>query len=246
MNNYQKLTLESFIEKLHAKGFKGIAGARRSIGKAEISKADREKAHLAINKFFGDAGVGPKTATKKTKTVKVAAPKAKKMAAPKVAKKMTVKAVTPHHIQAHAPQTSAPTGDERVMRQHAAATVINTLYGKVPMEKDLETKLLDRAGREYLANASVIGVREEVDPTPAVKSHERIARPRIPVQKPVVHKAAAIAVEHKALEPVAVAPENGETQFGPEFDPDHCTPEERRQWELLRDAKEVAERGTAS
>lgn len=246
MNNYQKLTLESFVEKLKAKEFKGIAGARRSIGKAQISKADREKAHLAINKFFGAEGAGPKKAAAK-KAVKASPPKAAKKAAtpkaaPKVAKKVSVKANSHAHLSVRAQETAvaAPTGDERAVRANAAATIIGAMYGRAPIEKDLEKKILEQAGLEYLANVGVIGSRaDEVDSTPPVKSHERIARPRVPVHKPAATKAvpAPAPVETKET-PALAAPENDESLPPPPFDENNCTPEQRRQYELLRDSKE--------
>ena len=252
MNNYQKLTLESFIKDLHAKKFKGIAGARRSIGKAQISKADRERAQLAINKFYGVEGAGPKkVASKKVakKAAKAAPKKAAKQAAPKkvATKKAAVHrgpvARALHDVAEPVNVQLSATGDERAVRANSAAMIVSAMYGRAPIDKDLEKRLLDRAGREYLANVDAIRGKDEApDTTPVVKSHERIARPRIAVQKPSQPKAEAPAAPLVEAAP----PPNGESSLPADFDENNCTPEQRRQWELLRDAKEVAERGGAA
>jgi hypothetical protein len=81
--NYEKLTPETFVTKLKGNQYESLTGARRAIGKASWSDADKESARAKALKFFGDNGAAPAAKP----AAKTAAPKApKKMAVAKVVK----------------------------------------------------------------------------------------------------------------------------------------------------------------
>lgn len=69
MNTYEKLTLEKFKANLDANKYQNITGARRAIGKADWSEADKDKGRTLAEKFFGETG-GSKTKTSKKGVVK--------------------------------------------------------------------------------------------------------------------------------------------------------------------------------
>lgn len=87
MAGYEKSTFADFKERLSAGHYNSITGARRGIGKMNLSKDENERAQVLANKHFGASGSPeaskPKAAKKAVKSPKVKAAKAK---APKVPK----------------------------------------------------------------------------------------------------------------------------------------------------------------
>jgi len=82
--NYQKLTLATFSENLAGGRYQNVTGARRAIGKADWSQADKDKAQALANKHFGENEAPAKPAKQKAAAkkpaVKAAAVKAAKPA----------------------------------------------------------------------------------------------------------------------------------------------------------------------
>jgi len=196
MNNYEKMTLPSFLQNLRAKKYKNATGARRAVGKSQdLSNADKDKARAEIDKFFGVAA--PKKAAKKIAPKAKAAPKkaAKKVAAKTKAApahKSTKAKRQPVAQASRGSRDAAPSTDARVMRQHAAAQVLSTFAGKQPLDSKLEAEILNTAALEYIANSSIADKPEEqANSTPAISRKERIARPRVNVSAKAVTKAEA-------------------------------------------------------
>lgn len=52
MSGYKKMTLASFIEKLQAGTYEGIAGARRAAGRTDWKDKDKQAAQRAIDAYF--------------------------------------------------------------------------------------------------------------------------------------------------------------------------------------------------
>jgi hypothetical protein len=89
--NYEKLTPEKFVTKLKAGEYESLTGARRGIGKADWSDADKEAARTKAEKHFGGVPApAKKTATKKAPAAKTPAVKAAKAGA-KVGRKASAK-----------------------------------------------------------------------------------------------------------------------------------------------------------
>lgn len=88
MAEYEKVTFESFKEKLGAGGYSGLVGVRRAVGRMHHwTKAEREKALSMAEKVFGTDGAKPaKKAVKKAKAAAKGAKKTAKKAAKKTAK----------------------------------------------------------------------------------------------------------------------------------------------------------------
>lgn len=236
MNTYQKMTLESFLEKLKDKQYEHATAARRGIGKAQhLSAKDKASAQKAIDELFGVTAAAPagtksfaKKAAKKV-AVKAAPKAAKKVAAkagPKKAAKKVVMSTGPVKGELLATLSHLQTDEGRVMRQHAAATVLGSLIGRAPLSSR-EELLYNQATREYLGNGSNFSneaLNEAQDEaTSAIRPSERIGHPRIPVHAP------------------KAAPTNGNGD-PPPFDPKNCTPEELRQHEILASSKAIHER----
>lgn len=79
-SNYSKLDLRSFKTRLGEDAYKNATGARRGVGKSEMTAEEKDAAYKAINKHFG------------VESKPVPAPKAKRVA--KAAKVAPVKAAT--------------------------------------------------------------------------------------------------------------------------------------------------------
>lgn len=67
-SNYSKLDLKGFKERLSAKHYANATGARRGVGKSEMSEADKASAYTAINKHF-NVEASPKASAPKAKRV---------------------------------------------------------------------------------------------------------------------------------------------------------------------------------
>lgn len=57
--NYEKLTPEKFAEKLKAGEYQNLTGARRGIGKADWSDAEKETARSKAEKHFDGVSAPP-------------------------------------------------------------------------------------------------------------------------------------------------------------------------------------------
>jgi len=246
MNNYQKMTLESFLEKLKDKQYVHATAARRGIGKAQhLSAKDKASAHEAIDHLFcvttafpaGTKTFAKQAAPKKAakKVAKKAAVKAapKKAAAAKVAAKAAPKKAAKKHVARSTSVIasallsttsllhSSQTNEASVMRQHAASTVLGSLLGRSPLTKQ-EELLYQQATHEYLTNGSPNEATNEApdQATPAIKASERIGHPRIPVQA------------------TKAAPTNG-NGVETDIDPEKFTPEQKRQTEIIAASKAI-------
>lgn len=90
MAGYEKSTFADFKERLSAGHYNSITGARRGIGKMNLSKDENERAQVLANKHFGASGSPeaskPKAAKKAAKSPKVKAAKAAKAVKAKASK----------------------------------------------------------------------------------------------------------------------------------------------------------------
>lgn len=93
-SNYSKLDLKGFKERLGAKHYANATGARRGVGKSEMSEPDKASAYTAINKHF-NVEAAPKAS----------APKAKRTPAKKTAAVKTT--VTKVRVTGRAKRTAA-------------------------------------------------------------------------------------------------------------------------------------------
>lgn len=55
MNTYVKMTLQSFLERLKEGKYQGVAGARRAVGKSELSDEEKKKANKVIDRHFSSS-----------------------------------------------------------------------------------------------------------------------------------------------------------------------------------------------
>lgn len=82
-SNYQKLNIKLFNERLAGNQYESVTGARRAVGKSEMTDDEKAKAYKAINKHF-DVESEPKTGGSTKGATKSAGP-AKRGAATKPA-----------------------------------------------------------------------------------------------------------------------------------------------------------------
>jgi hypothetical protein len=173
--NYEKLTVDSFIENAQNGKYAGLTGARRAIGKATWNEKDKKRAHDFADKYFADG----KNATKKEVTPRPQPKKAKKAAAAAAAPAVKKTAKKTAGRRGRAPATEAapkrtpvtgvkasssqqdlfPTpprlgngDDPTTVRQHAASTVI-AAYRNTGELNPLEQRAYDIATAEYSENA---------------------------------------------------------------------------------------------
>lgn len=141
MTQYTKLTPKTFKQKLDAKEYKVLAGARRAIGKvSDWSEADKSKAQGWINAHFGVTGdAAPSMSVKKTTKKKAVKKKAAKKAVKKAAKKAPVKAVF-----------KTPT--KRVAKKAVKAA-------KAPKQKAYSPRVQTSADKTMLAEINIVGER---------------------------------------------------------------------------------------
>lgn len=109
--NYEKLTVERFVENMRDGKYETLTGARRAIGKTSSwSAKDKEQAHTAANKHF--QALGP------VKVAKAAKPAAKTATAAAPAKKQARKPIR----KAPPPAPTATTPDQLVNEEvHASS-----------------------------------------------------------------------------------------------------------------------------
>jgi len=74
--NYVKLDMKVFKDRLGSKQYKYATGARRAVGKSEMSQADKESCYASINKHFGVSDKPAKAASVKRPAAKKTAVKA--------------------------------------------------------------------------------------------------------------------------------------------------------------------------
>jgi hypothetical protein len=170
--NYEKLTVDSFIQKAKDGKYSGLTGARRAIGKTDWSDKDRKTAHAFADKFFAadDASKSkpartPKVAKGKTERAPRTIKKAKKSparaaravpaASAAVAPRRTP--ATPRPVRTPVvPGPSLPRmmqgDDPSTVRAHSAALIVSALRNSGALNTD-EQLTYDTAIREYSANA---------------------------------------------------------------------------------------------
>jgi hypothetical protein len=97
-SNYQKLNTKIFNERLANKQYANATGARRAVGKSEMSEDEKRKAYASIDKHFGVAAAPAKAS---------AAPKSKRAVAKKGATKASAAAAKTGRGAARGKRTAA-------------------------------------------------------------------------------------------------------------------------------------------
>lgn len=135
-STYSKLDLKGFKERLANKQYKDATGARRGVGKSEMSDDDKKKAHAAINAHFGveaapaakAGGVKAKRGpAKKTAAVKTAGTKTK--GAPRAKRAASAKKTASARGRKTADAEGAPATQELADLQAGTAATRDALTG---------------------------------------------------------------------------------------------------------------------
>lgn len=131
----EKLTLESFLEKLKSSGYLNALTAKRALGKAQgLSGVDRDRARSAIDKHYGVSSTAP---------AKKAAKPAKK-AEPKRAAKPAKKATTQRGHTKSGSRPVAQTSDlVRIFKETGSDSDYTLIQpaAKAPLTYDLHQKM---------------------------------------------------------------------------------------------------------
>jgi hypothetical protein len=161
--NYEKLTVDLFVQKCKEGKYAGLTGARRAIGKTDWSEKDRKTAHAFADKFFEGKAAAPARSPKPAKAKAERAPRTVKQAkksakAPAAAAKRTPAAAAEPRV-ARAPVVPVPSlprmmqgDDPSTVRAHSAALIISALRNSGPLN-EREQYTYDIAISEYSANA---------------------------------------------------------------------------------------------
>jgi hypothetical protein len=159
--NYEKLTVDSFIENAQNGKYAGLTGARRAIGKATWNEKDKKRAHDFADKYFADGKKAKKAAAAAAapavkKTAKKTAGRRGRAPATEAAPKRTpvtgVKASSSQQDLFPTPPRLGNGDDPTTVRQHAASTVI-AAYRNTGELNPLEQRAYDIATAEYSENA---------------------------------------------------------------------------------------------
>ncbi len=259
--NYEKLSVDGFIENAQAGKYAGLTGARRAIGKATWSEKDKKRAHDFADKHFANG----KNATKKEAAARPAPKKAKKaaVAAPPVAKKTGKKtgkrgrAPAAEAASKRSPVTTANKAppaqqnlfssprlmngdDPTTVRQHSASMVIAAYRNTGPLNP-LEQNAYDIATAEYAENA-----RESARRLVAASNDGLTLPERIPVPPSDDDASTAINGSEVVAQPGApariVVPPTQEEEAVTQQDPatEGLDPVARAQHERLKRAAEAA------
>lgn len=154
-SNYSKLDLKSFKERLTAKHYKDATGARRGVGKSEMSADDKSAAYTAINRHFGveakpakavGAPKAKRAPAKRAATVKSAAKVAR--GAGRAKRTTTAKKGTSARGRKAADAEGAPAARELADLQAGTAATQSAMAG-LAAAAELDPKLDVRAAAQH-------------------------------------------------------------------------------------------------
>ena len=184
-SNYSKLDLKGFKERLGAKHYANATGARRGVGKSEMSEADKASAYAAINKHFNveaapkaSAPKAKRTPAKKTAAVKTPATKARGTGR---AKRTAAKKTTSAKGRKGADAEGAPAAQELADLLAGADATRQALAGlgeAADIDGSIDVKTAARRGADILQR-SIERISQILEPRlPAVP--EPVAPPSSP------------------------------------------------------------------
>ena len=175
-SNYSKLDLKSFKTRLTSGHYDNATGARRGVGKSEMSDDEKKKAYKAIDDHFPDAA---KAAPKAPSTAKRPAKASAKAVAKPAAKRGAARAKrTSKTASAKGSKTSAegaPAASQELADLQAGAQATREslagLASAAELDPELDVKAHVRRGATILQHAidrigSLLGIPPETSDAP--------------------------------------------------------------------------------